>query len=104
MSATATAAPSRDAVDHYELDAGRREIIAVFRPGDDAEVIDQLIDCPGEGDGRVYVIATALRIDEVGALLADYKEQAADLGRCPMSREGLKEKLARGARQEEAIS
>jgi hypothetical protein len=104
MSATATEAASRGAVDHYRLDSGLREIVAVFRPGDDAELVDELLDCPAEGDGRVYVIGSALRIDELDALLADYKEQAAELGHCPMSREALKVKLARGARQEEAIS
>jgi hypothetical protein len=104
MSATATEAASRNAVDHYQLDSGRREIVTVFGPGDDAEVIDQVLDCPAEGDGRVYVIGSELRIDELDALLADYKEQAEDLGFCPMSREALSEKLARGIRQEEAIS
>jgi hypothetical protein len=104
MSATATEPASRSAVDHYEVNDKRREIVAVFRPGDDAELIEQLLDCPAEGDGRVYVIGAGLKIDELEALLADYKEQAGDLGFCPMSREALSEKLARGARQQEAIS
>jgi hypothetical protein len=109
MNATAEAAPAQIVLDHYDLDSGGRLIVALRKPGrehvDGGAVIETLIDCPEQGQGRDYVIETKVRVGgELDALLVDYKEQAADLGQCPMSGLALKEKLARGTRQQEALS
>jgi hypothetical protein len=55
----------------------------------------RISDCPATGHGRHYLVAgrddELHRNDELTALIADYVDQAARLGRCPLERDSANE-------------
>ena len=106
MSATETVRPIRVPIARYEVEAGRRLLVAVGRRRAEDEVaIDQIVDRPENGSGRSYLVESNIQPgDHLRSLVADYTRQAADLGHPPMSAEALEVLLARGSRVRGAIS
>jgi hypothetical protein len=106
MNATEAVSPIRVPIARYEVEEGRRLLVAVGRRDARGDVaIDHVVDRPENGSGRSYLVESNIQPgDHLRALVADYKRQAEELGHPPMSAEALAVLLARGTRAREAVS
>jgi hypothetical protein len=93
MNATATRTGDRVELGRYRTAQAERILVGQRVLG-----IVRVSDVPATGRGRRYLVERELsRKDELDALVADYLNEAAELGDCPMraSRAGLALEAAR---------
>jgi hypothetical protein len=82
----------------YTTEEGDRILV-----GQRVDGIVQITDRPHGGGGRAYLVDAGISsMEELAALVADYKAQAAQLGDCPMRASVLN--LRDSSRPREAIS
>ena len=64
----------------YDCGAGKRQLIGARVKGS-----VHVTDVPAGDDGRVYLVERRVgSMEELDALVSDYVDKAAQLGRCPM--------------------